>query len=122
MTDSNTVYVVDDDEASAMSVSALLCSVGIEVVTFSSAEEFLERFQPEAKACLVLDVRLQGMDGLDLQSRLAAENVKIPIIIISGHADREISRRALENGAVACFEKPFDGRDLCRVVQEALQQ
>ena len=120
MSNDCTIYVVDDDRAAAMSVSALLTTIGLNVEAYHSAQDFLAAFDRDRQGCLVLDVRMQGMDGLELQAALVADGVSIPIIMISGHADSDISRRALQNGAVAFLEKPFDGRELCRVVREAL--
>ena len=120
MPDGRSVYVVDDDQAAADSIEALLMSVGLTVEKYRSAEEFLAACGGSPQGCLVLDVRLQGMNGLELQAALVADNVAIPIIMISGHADCETSQRALQEGAVACLEKPFDGRELCEVVRTAL--
>ncbi len=115
-----TVFVVDDDVAAAASVAALMMSIGLSVETFGSAEEFLGAFTGDRDGCLVLDVRLGGMDGLELQKRLAAKGCQLPVIVISGHADRELTEKALGNGAIACFEKPFEGHELCRTVQSVL--
>ena len=117
-----TVFVVDDDAAAAASVAALMMSIGLTVETFGSAEEFLDAFTEDRDGCLVLDVRLGGMDGLELQKRLTARGCQLPVIVISGHADRELSEKALGNGAVACFEKPFEGHELCGIVKSVLAQ
>ena len=122
MSDEPTVYVVDDDEAAADSVAALTASVGMKAETFNSAEEFLAEHDRTRSGCLVLDIRLKGMSGLELQEALAAQGSDIPIIFISGHADREMSRKAMSNGAVTCLEKPFNGNDFCEIVRAVLAQ
>lgn len=116
MADQQTVFVVDDDNAAAASLEALMMSIGLPVETYSSAEAFLESVHPQRRGCLVLDVRLGGMDGFELQKRLGELGSALPIIVVSGHADRELSDKALENGAVACFEKPFRGSELCDTI------
>ena len=120
MLDQKTVFVVDDDAAAAASLEALMMSIGLPVETFASAEAFLEAVKPGRRGCLVLDVRLGGMDGFELQRRLGQSGHDLPIIVVSGHADRELSEKALENGAVACFEKPFLGGDLCGTIRSVL--
>ena len=122
MSDECTVCVLDDDQAAASSTAALLRSVGLKVETFNSAQDFLAEFDQSRCGCLVLDIRLQGMDGFEVQAALAADEVEIPIIMISGHADRETSNKALRNGAVACLDKPFDGEEFCEIVRAAMLQ
>ncbi len=122
MTDTATVYVVDDDEAAASSVEALMISHGIDVEVFGSAESFLETFDARHPACLVLDIRLPGMSGLDLQENLAAKGIRIPIIMISGHADQEAVAKAKRNGAVRVLEKPFSGGELFRQVEATINR
>ena len=114
------VYIVDDDEPAAASVAALMTSIGLPVQTYATAEKFLAVCDQALAGCLILDVRLSGMDGLELQKELKARECPLPIIMISGHADGELSEKAIANGAVACLEKPFPGEELCGLVRSAL--
>ena len=116
------VFVVDDDVASAASMSALMKSEGLKTESYVSAEAFLDAYDGRPNACLVVDVRLPCMNGLELQQALNERGHKISIVMISGHADREVSDRALENGAVAFLEKPFPANDLCKSVRAALSR
>jgi len=102
------------------SLSSLIRSVGLRVEVFSSALEFLRREAPEGPACLVLDMRLPGSSGMDLQSKLAAADNPIPIIFITGHGDIPMSVRALKAGAVEFLTKPFRGQELLGAIQEAI--
>lgn len=120
MSDS-TVFIVDDDAAAAASVAALAQSLGLQAESFSSAEEFLDRYDGRP-GCLVLDVRLKGMSGLELQQQLDGRGIDLAAIIISGHADRDLYDEALANGAVACLEKPYDGRKFCEALLAALNR
>ena len=114
------VCVVDDDESVRRSVRNLLSSVGFRVETFASAEEFLESTHRADTGCLVLDLRLAGMNGLDLLRHLAATPAQIPVIILTAHGDDEARRRSLEAGAVAFLGKPFRGDVLLDAVRTAL--
>ena len=114
------VFVVDDDEAVRDSLSMLLGSVGLEVETFGSASEFLESFDPERPACLILDVRLPGMSGLELQKELAARGSELPIVFITGHGDVPMAVQAMQLGAADFLEKPFKEQDLLDRVAKAL--
>ncbi|HTW67865.1 MAG TPA: response regulator transcription factor [Bryobacteraceae bacterium] len=114
------VFVVDDDEAVRDSVKKLIASVGLRVETFGSTREFLDGKRPESPACLVLDVRLPGASGLELQRDLAQAGIQIPIIFITGHADVPMSVRAMKAGAVEFLTKPFRGQELLDAIQEAL--
>jgi FixJ family two-component response regulator len=114
------VFVVDDDAAVRDSVQRLITSVGLRVETFGSTREFLNGKRPEAPACLVLDVRLPDVSGLELQRDLAQANVHIPIIFITGHADVPMSVRAMKAGAVEFLTKPFRGQELLDAIQEAI--
>ena len=114
------VCVVDDDESLRRSVRNLLSSVGFQVETFASAEEFLESTHRASTGCLVLDLRMAGMNGLDLLRHLAAMGSRIPVIILTAHGDEEARRRSLEAGAVAFLGKPFRGGDLLDAVRAAL--
>src|SRR5438128_9261116 len=106
------VCVVDDDESLRRSVRNLLSSVGFRVETFASAEEFLESTHQGNTGCLVLDLRMAGMNGLDLLRHLSAMGSRIPVIILTAHGDEEARRRSLEAGAVAFLGKPFRGEAL----------
>ena len=121
MTDSDPiVFVVDDDESVRDAVRRLIASVGLRVETFGSTREFLDGKRPEAPSCLVLDVRLPDVRGLELQRDLAAANVHIPIIFITGHADVPMTVRAMKAGAVEFLTKPFRGQELLDAIQEAI--
>jgi FixJ family two-component response regulator len=113
MTESRSmVFVVDDDASMREALRSLLRSVGLQVELFASAQEFLLRKRPEAPSCLVLDVRLPGISGLDFQRQLTEANVPIPIIFITGHGDIPMSVRAMKAGAVEFLTKPFRDQDL----------
>ena len=115
-----TIYVVDDDEDNAASVTALLSAFDLTAVTCDSAEAFLEAYDGRPDACLLLDMRLPAMSGLELQQELVNRGKQIPIVMISGHADRELSSKALENGAVAYLEKPYPSDELYEAIRNAL--
>ncbi len=112
--------MVDDDASVRDAVKRLIASVGLRVETFGSTREFLSGKRPEAPACLVLDVRLPDASGLELQRDLAAANVQIPIIFITGHADVPMTVRAMKAGAVEFLTKPFRGQELLDAIQEAI--
>jgi len=114
------VCVVDDDESLRRSVRNLLSSVGFRVETFASAEEFLESTHRANAGCLVLDLRMTGMNGLDLLGHLAAMGSRIPVIILTAHGDEEARRRSLEAGAIAFLGKPFRSDALLDAVRAAL--
>ena len=114
------VCVVDDDAALRESLTNLLRSVGLQVAVFASAQEFLRRPHPEVPSCLVLDVRLPGLSGLELQQRLAAADLAMPIIFITGHGDIPMSVQAMKAGAVEFLTKPFRDQDLLDAVHQAL--
>lgn len=115
-----TVFVVDDDQAMRKSLQWLIESVALSVETFATAQQFLDAYDPSRPGCLVLDVRMPGMSGLDLQERLAAGGVTLPVIIITGHADVSSAIRALKAGAVDFIEKPCNGQVLLDRIQAAL--
>jgi two-component system, LuxR family, response regulator FixJ len=115
-----TVFVVDDDAPIRAGLQFLLESVGLRVETFESAEAFLAGYDPARPGCLILDVRMHGMDGLTLQNRLAASRIEIPIIIVTGHGDVSIAVRAMKSGAIDCLEKPVDDRVLLERIRDAL--
>jgi RNA polymerase sigma factor (sigma-70 family) len=116
------VFVVDDDPSVRSSLKFLLSSVGLQVESFDSAETFLQRNPPDAPSCLVLDVRLRGLSGLDFQRELAARNRQMPIIFITGHGDIPMSVRAMKAGAVEFLTKPFRDQDLLDSVRIALER
>src|SRR3984893_13152840 len=114
------VFVVDDDASVRDAVKKLIASVGLRVETFESAREFLSRKRPETPGCLVLDVRLPDLGGLEFQRALAEANIHIPIIFITGHADVPMTVRAMKAGAVEFLTKPFRGQELLGAIQEAI--
>ena len=116
-----TVFVVDDDEEVRNAMKRLMNSVGLAVETFASAEEFLAQFDSARPGCLLLDVRMKGMSGLDVQERLALEEVHPPIIIITGHGDVPMAVRAVKAGAVDFIEKPFNEQVLLDSVHRAIE-
>src|SRR5467141_3854836 len=114
------VYVVDDDLAVRESVASLIRSAGLRVETFKSAQEFLVRPRTEIPGCLVLDVKLPGLSGLDLQQELAKADLQIPIIFLTGHGDIPMSVRAMKSGAFEFFTKPFDDEALLDAIRQAI--
>jgi FixJ family two-component response regulator len=114
------VYVVDDDAAFGRSLSRLIRSVGLDVVTFPSAQAFLDHPRSTAPACLLLDVRMPGIGGLDLQNRLGDARKTLPIVFITGHGNVPTSVRAMKGGAVDFLQKPFNDDELIGAVQRAL--
>jgi len=116
------VFVVDDDRSVRSSLKFLISSVGLQVESFDSAEALLQRRLPDAPTCLVLDVRLRGLSGLDFQRELAARNCRMPIIFITGHGDIPMSVRAMKAGAVEFLTKPFRDQDLLDAVRTALER
>jgi FixJ family two-component response regulator len=114
------VYVVDDDSSVRRALSLLLQTVGLDVETFPSAQAFLAQATPDRPACLVLDIRLRGSSGLDLQTALKEAGRDIPIIFITGHGDVPTTVRAMKSGAVDFLEKPFNDQELLDCVQRAL--
>ena len=115
------VFVVEDDSSMREALTDLITSVGLLVEPFKSAREFLERRRRDAPACLVLDVRLPGLSGLDLQRELVRAEAPIPIIFITGHGDIPMSVRAIKEGAVEFLAKPFRDQDLLDAIQHALE-
>lgn len=122
MSTKTSVFVVDDDQEVRDALRLLMESVGLVVETFASAPDFLERFDPNLPGCIVLDVRMPGMSGLDLQARLAAERLHPPIIIITGHGDVPMAVRAVQAGALDFIEKPFNHQALLDSVHRAIEQ
>lgn len=116
----STVFVVDDDQAMRNSLQWLIESVGTKVECFSSAEEFLKSYYPGRAGCLLLDVRMPGMSGLELQEYLLANDIRIPVIIITGHGDVPMAVRSMKGGAVDFIEKPFNDELLLEAIRNAL--
>ncbi|MGB7152305.1 MAG: response regulator, partial [Terriglobales bacterium] len=114
------VFVIDDDRMIREGLQSLIRSVGLRVETFSSAQDFLLAKRPDAPACLVLDVRMPGLSGLDLQLNLAEAGIHIPIIFITGHGDIPMSVRAMKEGAHEFLTKPVRGQDLLDAIQKAI--
>ncbi len=121
-TDSPTVFVVDDDPSVRASIQGLLKSADLRSESFGTAEEFLRNRRPEGPSCLVLDVSLPGVNGLDLQRDLADAGVRIPIIFITGHGDIPMSVKAMKSGAVEFLTKPFQDQDLLDAIHQALER
>ena len=119
--DTRVIAVVDDDESLRRSVGNFLRSAGFRVETFASAEDFLRSARRESTGCLVLDVRMTGMSGLDLLRHLAAGNVRVPAVILTAHGNEGNRRSCLEAGAVAFIDKPFRADALLDAVQTALR-
>jgi FixJ family two-component response regulator len=118
---SSNISIVDDDESVRESLASLLRSVGFEVRAFASAQDFLTSGQPHATGCLLLDVRMPGMSGLELQERLAAADVRVPIVFLTAHGDEEARARALRAGAIEFLTKPFSEKALLDSVHAALR-
>ena len=116
------VFVVDDDSSLRHALTNLLRSVGLRVETFGSAREFLAGPRPDAPGCVVLDVRLPGLSGLDLQRELAAAQIDLPIIFITGYGDIPMTVQAMKAGAVEFLTKPFRDQDLLDAIQQALER
>ena len=107
-----TVFVVDDDEHARKSVCALVRSLGLRAEAFSSAEEFLGRYRPGGPGCLVTDIRMLGMSGLDLQDRLAEQGIRLPVIVLTAYPRTRSTVRAMKAGALTLLEKPYDEEEL----------
>jgi FixJ family two-component response regulator len=117
-----TVFVIDDDAGVRASIQGLLKSVGMRSVCFGTAQEFLGSKRPDGPSCLVLDVRLPGVNGLDFQRDLADAGVRIPIIFITGHGDIPMTVKAMKSGAVEFLTKPFRHQDLLDAINQALDR
>jgi len=118
--DSSTVFVIDDDASVRIAIQELLKSVGLRSQSFASAPEFLAKLPEPGPGCLVLDVRLPGLSGIDFQRQLADAGVQIPIIFITGHGDIPMSVKAMKSGAMEFLTKPFRDQDLLDAIQQAL--
>jgi FixJ family two-component response regulator len=120
MTRAPTVYVVDDDASTRELLSWLMKREGLEVQTFAEARAFLESYSPDAPGCLILDLNMPGMSGLDLQQNLNAAGVSIPVVFLSGRADVPNAVRAVKEGAIDFIEKPFDYKQVASLVRECI--
>ena len=116
------VFVVDDDSSVREAIKSLIKSVGLRVETFETAQQFLVSKRPEVPGCVVLDVRLPGLSGLDLQRELAAHDINLPIIFITGYGDIPMSVTAMKAGALEFLTKPFRDQDLLDAIQKALER
>jgi FixJ family two-component response regulator len=116
------VFVVDDDASVREALSSLIEATGMRVETFASAQEFLRNKRPETPACLVLDVRLPGLSGLELQRKLAPTRMRLPIIFMTGHGDIPMSVQAMKAGAVEFLPKPFDDEQLLEAIRQAIER
>ena len=119
--DAANVFIIDDDAGVRDSIEDLVESVGLRAASFASAQEFLTSERPDGPSCLVLDVRLPGISGLDLQHELRRAEIRIPIIFITGHADIPMTVQAMKSGAIEFLTKPFRDQDLLDVIQRALK-
>jgi two-component system, LuxR family, response regulator FixJ len=116
------VYIVDDDEAVRDSLMILLKSIGLACESFPSAVDFLAGYAPERHSCLVTDIRMPGLSGLELQEKLNEQHIEIPIIFITGHGDVPMAVNAMKSGAMDFVQKPFRDQDLIDRINKALQQ
>ncbi len=120
--ENSTVFIVDDDPSVRLSIQDLLSSVSLRSEAFATPQEFLNRKRSDCSACLVLDVRLPGMSGLDFQRELGESGIDIPIIFITGHGDVPMSVQAMKSGAVEFLMKPFRPQELLDAIQQALDR
>ena len=116
------IYVIDDDESVRKAFGRLLRSVNLEVETFSSAEEFLKGPKANRNACIIVDIRMPGLTGLDLQRKLKDQGIQIPVIVITASDDAQVREQARELGAVAFFRKPIDDQALLDAISWAINQ
>jgi RNA polymerase sigma factor (sigma-70 family) len=116
------VYVIDDDAQTREALKNLMRSVGLHAEVFASAQDFLQSKRPDVPACLVLDVRLRGLSGLDLQKRMAEAKIEVPIIFITGYGDIPMTVQAMKAGAVEFLTKPFRNQELLDAIQQALER
>jgi FixJ family two-component response regulator len=116
------VFVIDDDDLVRAAIQGMLKSVGLRSETFATAPEFLRRKRPDGPSCLVLDVRLPGVNGLEFQHQLVDAGIRIPIIFITGHGDIPMTVKAMKSGAVEFLTKPFRDQDLLDAIHQALER
>src|ERR1700690_459990 len=117
-----TVFVIDDDDLVRSAIQGLLKSVGLRSETFGTTQEFLSSKRPDGPSCLILDVRLPGISGLDFQRELTDAGIRIPIIFITGHGDIPMTVKAMKSGAVEFLTKPFRDQDLLDAIHQALDR
>ncbi len=122
MSNEPVVFVVDDEPVVLSSLAALLEVTGFNVKTFDSAEEFLASYEPGQVGCLLLDVRLSGMSGIELQRKLKSDAIELPVILLSGHASEEVRENGVANGALGFLEKPIDSHQLIEHVRHAIKE
>jgi FixJ family two-component response regulator len=115
------IYVVDDDEGVRRSLSTLLRMIGYSTVAFASPTEFLSKYDPDRPSCVLLDVHMPGMSGLEVQQQLIRSGSMLPVIFMSGHCDVPMAVQAMKNGAVGFLEKPFTNDELLDLIRPALQ-
>jgi len=120
-TDKPTVFLVDDDDAVRDSLALLLDTMGLRTVAYPSAAAFLDNYNPSRPGCLVLDIRMPSMSGMELQAALSAKSVAIPIIFLTGHGNVSMSAKAFRSGAVDFLEKPFNEQVLLQRIEEAIR-
>ena len=116
------VYLIDDDKAVLNSQLELLTAAGVSVQSFSSAESFLATLTPQSAGCVITDLKMSGMSGLDLQRKLIASNSPLPLIVVSGHANVPTTVEVMENGAITLLQKPYDAHEFLEAVQRGLDQ
>ena len=122
MTPAATVFVIDDDASVRSSLKRLISTIGLRVESFGAPDEFIRTELPDSPSCLILDVRLPGLSGLDFQRELAARSIRIPIIFITGYGDIPMGVRAMKDGAVEFLTKPFRDQDLLDAIQVAIER
>ena len=122
MTDEPTVFIVDDDDAVRRFLSGLVQSIDLRVEVHASAQDFLDTYEPSCPGCLLLDVRMPGMSGLELQRELAGHSIDLPVIILTGHGNVPVAVQAMKAGAVDFIEKPFNNELLLDRIQTAVAQ
>jgi FixJ family two-component response regulator len=120
--DASTVFVIDDDPLVRAAIQGMLKSVGLRSATFGTPEEFLHSERPDGPSCLILDVRLPGINGLEFQRELADAGIRIPVIFITGHGDIPMTVKAMKSGAVEFLTKPFRDQDLLDAIYQALDR
>jgi FixJ family two-component response regulator len=120
--DQAVVFVIDDDPSVRGALDDLLASIGLEVQSFGSTQEFLQSKRPDAPGCLVLDIRMPGLSGLDFQHEMVKLNIQLPIIFITGHGDIPMSVRAMKAGAIEFLTKPFRDQDLLDAIQIGIEK
>lgn len=120
MSEQPTVFVIDDDGPARDSVCLLVRSMGIRALAFESAEEFLKGFDPDCAGCVITDVRMPGLSGVELQEVLLSDSIEIPVIVLTGYASTALTVRAMKNGAVTLLDKPYQDNDLWDAVRSAL--